>query len=145
MSVLMPTCPECKENAYVEASRYPKNGNRFCTSCMIFFTPAEETFRLEFEKRFPTLSFNFISKMNEIGNYGVEKYKNEAIASRIKAGDYSRGERTKRTEIVKHVGVHLVEYVDGVRHDHFGTPEHQLAAAAFNVMMEFQLSEKNGG
>jgi hypothetical protein len=36
-------------------------------------------------------------------------------------------------------------YEDGVKHDKFGTLKHQLAAAAFNAMMEFYFSRYEQG
>jgi hypothetical protein len=45
--------------------------------------------------------------------------------------------RTQPDAICEHAEEHLFQYLRGVTHDHFGTKRHQLAAAAFNAMMEF--------
>ena len=87
-----------------------------------------------------TLSEAFLQLMDEIGSYGEEKYGEQSIAAKFRRGDFSRSDRTKAREIGNHVNNHFQEYLDGVLHDKFGTRKHQLAAAAFNAMMEFQLA-----
>jgi len=99
-----------------------------------------DPFKVEFERRFPTLSYDFIECMGQIGDYGLQKYGDGSLAYKMKSGDFSRTSRTVRREIAKHANVHFEEYIDGILHDKFGTRKHQLAAAAFNPMMEFQLS-----
>jgi len=39
--------------------------------------------------------------------------------------------------IANHSWNHFAEYLAGLPHDHFHTRKHQLAAVAFNAMMEF--------
>jgi hypothetical protein len=56
-----------------------------------------------------------------------------------KIGDRSRGSlaRTDSEVIANHSWNHFAEYLAGLPHDHFHTRKHQLAAVAFNAMMEF--------
>ncbi len=81
----------------------------------------------------------FLAAMNEIGQYGFQKYGDRSFQHRMANGDTSRGdmERTTPAAITTHAAQHLTDYLAGLPHDHFGTKEHQLAAAAFNAMMEF--------
>lgn len=89
-----------------------------------------------------TLNEKFLEAMNDIGQYGFNKYGENSFEARAKRGDNSRGEgvlgaRTSSLGIGQHSAVHYYEYLQGIRHDKFGTLKHQLAAAAFNAMMEF--------
>jgi len=88
---------------------------------------------------FKFLNAKFLEAMNEIGSYGNEKYGKESFHQRAAAGDRSRGslDRTAPEVIARHANGHFVEYLTGIRHDHFQTRKHQLAAVAFNAMMEF--------
>lgn len=81
----------------------------------------------------------FLAAMAEIGRYGFEKYGAQSFQARRSAGDTSRGplERCRSINVCLHGEDHFDAYVRGEKHDHFGTLEHQLAAAAFNAMMEF--------
>lgn len=81
----------------------------------------------------------FLQAMNEIGGYGHEKYGKDSFHHRARTGDRSRGEldRTQPAEIAKHAKEHFAMYLRGELHDKFGTLQHQLAAVAFNAMMEF--------
>ena len=81
----------------------------------------------------------FVEAMNDIGRYGHEKYGADSFQSRRLAGDVSRGAllRTTPTAIRAHAVAHFNDYMTGQVHDHFGTRKHQLAAVAFNAMMEF--------
>jgi len=85
-----------------------------------------------------TLIPAFLQAMDEIGKYGFDKYGDNSFEARARKGDHSRGdmERTKPEEIGKHAHEHFNAYLRGEKHDHFGTLIHQLAAAAFNCMME---------
>jgi hypothetical protein len=90
----------------------------------------------------PDLAFlvpSFLQAMNEIGRYGHEKYGANSFHTRAEHGDRSRGEldRTKSTAIFGHAEGHFCDYLAGEPHDHFGTLRHQLAAVAYNAMMEF--------
>ena len=91
------------------------------------------------------LSRRFLELMQEIGEYGFQKYGDQAVMERIHAGKPTvRSKRTDSYEIVQHARRHGFEYLSGIRHDHFGTLEHQLAASAYNAMMEFAIAEQEG-
>lgn len=81
----------------------------------------------------------FLEAMNDIGRYGDEKYGADSFHQRAKHGDRSRGklERASSTVIGQHSKDHVDAYLRKELHDKFGTLKHQLAAAAFNAMMEF--------
>lgn len=85
---------------------------------------------------FPHLSMAFIKAMDEIGRHGFTKY-GELPQERSAHCSPSR----VTTEAIKgHAAAHFQMYQDGVLHDHFQTPLHQLAAVAFNAMMEAQFA-----
>jgi hypothetical protein len=88
---------------------------------------------------FEFLSKQFLDAMNDIGRYGFEKYAEQSFQHRRLNGDRSRGdmERTLPCTISKHAIEHFEMYLRGEIHDHFKTLKHQLAAVAFNAMMEF--------
>jgi hypothetical protein len=76
----------------------------------------------------------FIEAMNDIGRYGYAKYGD--IATKIG----NRGERHRAYQLSEHAEEHFFQYLRGVPHDHFNTRRHQLAAVAYNAMMEFILA-----
>lgn len=81
----------------------------------------------------------FLEAMNDIGRYGHEKYGKDSFHHRATYGDRSRGklERAGSAAIIKHSQEHGDAYLRKEIHDHFGTLKHQLAAVAFNALMEF--------
>lgn len=82
----------------------------------------------------------FLAAMNEIGKYGHEKYGADSFHARAANGDRSRGtilSRTSSQAIGQHAKDHVDMYLRREAHDKFGTLKHQLAAVAFNAMMEF--------
>jgi hypothetical protein len=85
------------------------------------------------------LNAKFLEAMNQIGRYGNDKYGKDSFHQRAKIGDRSRGSlaRTDSEVIANHSWNHFAEYLAGLPHDHFHTRKHQLAAVAFNAMMEF--------
>lgn len=89
--------------------------------------------------KYPFLNEKFLQAMNEIGEYGHQKYGDNSFHARAEKGDKSRGtlDRCSTDTIMKHAGYHFHEYRNGVLHDHFGTRRHQLAAVAFNALMEY--------
>ncbi len=92
-------------------------------------------------KQYEFLDEDFLELMNDIGRYGSEKYGAESFHARAQTGDRSRSlKRTQKEEIMRHARKHTVDYENGVQHDKFNTLNHQLAAAAFNTMMEFYFS-----
>src|SRR5690242_17909092 len=55
------------------------------------FPAVDDTwFRAEFERRFPSLNYQFIETMEEVGGLGRQKYGDNCIEARIKRGDTSR-------------------------------------------------------
>lgn len=87
------------------------------------------------------LSAKFIEAMNDIGHYGHEKYGADSFHHRVGVGDLSRTlSRTQPEVIAEHAAAHFQMHIDGIPHDHFNTRRHQLAAVAFNAMMEFYFS-----
>lgn len=80
----------------------------------------------------------FLQAMNDIGRYGLEKYGEDSFQARRIKGDTSRKlKRCSSQEIADHAIEHFSMYLNHDPHDHFGTDAHQLAAVAFNAMMEF--------
>jgi hypothetical protein len=84
------------------------------------------------------LSLDFLEAMNDIGRYGFEKYGIDSFQARRAKGDRSRGplKRTQGQVIADHAREHFNQYLGHEAHDHFNTDVHQLAAVAFNAMME---------
>lgn len=92
------------------------------------------------QAKFRFLSQKFLQAMNEIGEYGHVKYGENSFHARAEKGDKSRGSILSRTgsiAIIRHSQEHGDAYLRGELHDHFGTRRHQLAAQAYNPMMEF--------
>ena len=92
------------------------------------------------------LSPGFLRAMNDIGRYGFEKYGEQSFQARRLKGDTSRGDmkRTTPQAIADHAREHFSMYLNHIPHDHFGTDAHQLAAVAFNAMMEFYFAALKG-
>jgi hypothetical protein len=90
-------------------------------------------------QQYQFLDPKFLELMNDIGRYGFEKYAEDSFQARRLKGDYSRPEmeRVAPRAIAVHAADHFTMYLAGVKHDKFDTLEHQLAASAFNAMMEF--------
>jgi len=82
--------------------------------------------------RYDVLYWNFIHAMAEIGHIGAEKY-----------GDlnYQQSKLRRDKSPVNHMANHLRQYINGEKHDKLGDRKYQLAAIAFNAMMEFYYSE----
>lgn len=96
-------------------------------------------------KTYEFLDEGFLELMNDIGRYGEEKYGAESFHARAQIGDRSRSlKRTQTEEIMRHARQHTADYENGVLHDHFGDLKHQIAAAAFNCLMEYYFSEMDG-
>jgi hypothetical protein len=89
-------------------------------------------------KEFEFLETAFLEAMNDIGRYGHEKYGENSYQHRRELGDHSRNSlRTTQSALAAHALEHYQDYLDGKKHDHFNTRRHNLAAVAFNAMMEF--------
>lgn len=82
--------------------------------------------------------------MNQIGEYGLDKYGDQSFEARSRRGDKSRGDLSRTTpEVIgEHAKAHFDMYLRGELHDKFGTRKHQLAAVAFNAMMEFYFASE---
>lgn len=99
------------------------------------------------------LSTKFIEAMEDIGRHGHQKYGEKSIQHRLAVGDKSRIEGSRYTPVAlaEHAAEHFRMHLRGELHDHFSTRRHQLAAVAFNAMMEFMFAglesecEHNGG
>lgn len=90
------------------------------------------------ERVYEFLSPAFLEAMNDIGRYGSEKYGTDSFQARRLKGDTSRSlRRCEPQAIADHAREHFSMYLNHLPHDHFGTDKHQLAAVAFNAMMEF--------
>jgi len=79
------------------------------------------------------LSTAFLGAMNDIGRYGHEKY---GQLPRLRC-DHADPARVTSAVIAEHAREHFEEYLYDIPHDHFNTKRHQLAAVAFNAMMEY--------
>jgi hypothetical protein len=92
---------------------------------------------------FGSLDTEFLEAMNDIWKYGLEKYEESSFQGRALKGNTSRPpiDRCKPEEIARHAKEHFDMYLQKIPHDHFNTLSHQLAAVAFNAMMEFILSK----
>jgi hypothetical protein len=82
----------------------------------------------------------FLEAMDDVGRYGSEKYGSESFQQMAKRGERLRIPRTHPQANMTHAHDHFSNAIMGIPHDHFGTRKHQLAAVAFNAMMEFYLS-----
>ena len=93
----------------------------------------------QLDTTYETLVKGFLEAMNDIGRYGKEKYGDQSFEHQVASGlPPSRDmARTQSIELLRHAKTHMDMYVNMDRHDHFGTYKHQLAAAAFNLMMEY--------
>lgn len=93
------------------------------------------------EKSQPVFDFldpAFLAAMNDVGRYGFQKYGPDSFQARRTSGDTSRGpmRRNEAAVIADHAREHFSQYLSHVAHDHFNDDLHQLAAVAFNAMME---------
>jgi hypothetical protein len=79
----------------------------------------------------------FFEAMNDIGVYGAEKYGVESFHQLALNNDRTRTTRTQTSIIATHAKTHFSDYIYDFKHDHFHTLKHQLAAVAFNAMMEY--------
>lgn len=86
---------------------------------------------------FPFLNSDFLTLMNDIGRHGYEKYGDRIAEFTTR----KPGVRWESAAVARHVQEHVAAYLQGVPHDHFGTAKHQLAAAAFNAMLEYIFSQ----
>ena len=76
--------------------------------------------------------------MNDIGRLGHEKFGADAFEV---AGGKRQIDRHKKAEILRHARQHLWRYQNGIPHKKFKSLQGHLAAAAFNVMLEYIFSQ----
>lgn len=88
--------------------------------------------------QYKTLDPAFLKLMDDIGIYGMEKYGKESFEIKRQEGRLERTmERVQSAVIADHANEHFQMAIKGMKHDHFGTVRHNLAAAAFNAYMEW--------
>lgn len=75
------------------------------------------------------LNWDFLRLLAEIAQYAAGKYGS--------AEQYKNARLEGEKSPLNHAFEHLTQYMAGVKHDRFGTLDHQLAAAAYNIMMEY--------
>jgi hypothetical protein len=92
--------------------------------------------------KYEFLNENFLTLMNDIGRIGHERFGADAIEV---TGGKRQIERHQKDAILVHAAEHLVDYKLGIPHDKLGTLQAQLAAAAFNCMLEFVFSRHEQG
>lgn len=89
-------------------------------------------------KQYKTLDPKFLQFMDDVGIYGMDKYGDESFEVKRQQGKLERTmERVEPEVIAKHGCDHHLDAVHGIKHDHFGTIEHNLAASAFNAYMQW--------
>lgn len=99
--------------------------------------PLDAWYYLEvIERSYEFLDPVFLQAMNDIGQLGVTRYAERSFHAKRTQGDRRRDARLTSCVIADHARAHFEEYLSLHAHDHFGTEIHQLAAAAFNAMME---------
>lgn len=86
--------------------------------------------------KYEQLNAKFLEAMNEIGQHGYAKY---GDLPKLRE-NHCNPDRVTSEEIMQHAANHFAAYVYDIPHDHFNTRRHQLAAVAFNAMMEFQFA-----
>jgi hypothetical protein len=92
------------------------------------------------EKELPHLEPAFLDAINELGEHGARKHGENAFQVRRAQGRGREGfDRISTVAMMQHVKEHTDAYLAGAPHDHFGNLEMQLAAIAFNPMMEYYL------
>lgn len=86
----------------------------------------------------------FLEAMDDIGRYGYEKYKEKSFQHKSLTGDRERDARVKSQVLADHAREHFSMYLNHAEHDYFHDDIHQLAAAAFNCMMEAYYANLEG-
>ena len=92
------------------------------------------------QAKFEFLNTDFLQLVEDVMRYGQEKYGSSALNPAKPPARRPDRERCTRSGLLQHASGHEALYARGVPHDHFGTREHQLAAAVANLMIEFALS-----
>lgn len=84
----------------------------------------------------------FVALMRDIGQLGQSTYGPNSLEQRLDRGELSRTARLAATSNMGHAAVHFRQAFVGLKHDHFDTIKHQLAAVAYNAFMEYVLLEE---
>jgi hypothetical protein len=93
---------------------------------------------IQMDDKYPILIEGFLKAMQEIGFYGLERHGSRTFEAQLAAGnELVRSHRTETSVLFDHAEAHMDAYGTREPHDYFGTQRHQLAAAAFNLMMEY--------
>lgn len=90
---------------------------------------AKQANRIPVDYLYSKLNWDFIKLMAQIAQYAEGKYG--------AAEQYTESRLTGDKEPINHVFEHARQYLVGEDHDHFKTKEHQLAAIAYNAMMQY--------
>jgi phosphoenolpyruvate synthase/pyruvate phosphate dikinase len=96
----------------------------------------EKVKRHPVDYRFDGLNWNFIKILAEIAHHAESKYGTPE--------QYADGRLEEEKSPMNHIGEHYRMYCAREVHDHFGDLDHQLAAIAYNAMMEYYYLH-NGG
>jgi hypothetical protein len=88
-----------------------------------------------------TLDASFIGAMQEIGLFGLLKHGDHSFAECKTRPPIENG---KTRNMLQHVMDHMTSYRVGEPHE-LGDCRYHLAAAAFNLMMEFYFYQKETG
>lgn len=88
-----------------------------------------EAVRTPVNYRYDALVWDFVKALAEIAHYSADKYGD--------ATNYQRSVLEGNKSPMNHVIEHYREYMEGIPHDHFGNVQMQLAAIAYNAMMEW--------
>ena len=83
------------------------------------------------------LYWPFIIMMGKIAKYAQDKYGS--------VEQYADGRLEGEKSPINHITGHIAEYVQRKPHDRFGTLQMQLAAIAYNAMMECVYLDQGGG
>ncbi len=98
--------------------------------------PKPEAIRHRVQFEFHSLNWDFIKLMADIAGYAAGKYGSATQYT----GSRLEGDRSP----VNHMADHIRLYLKREPHDHFNDLDHQLAAIAYNAMMEYYYLHRGG-
>lgn len=98
---------------------------------------SKEAKRNEVDYLYTGLNWDFIKLMAQIAKYAEGKYS--------RAENYVDSRLIGEKSPINHIYEHLRLYQTREAHDHFGTLSHQLAAIAYNALMEYYYLVHAGG
>lgn len=124
----MPTMPDPVANVEVKKKHQPME-----------YTPDNPPApkRQSVDHQTSRLYWPFIIAMGKIAHYANTKYGS--------VEQYADGRLEGEKSPINHIAGHISDYVSRTPHDKFGTLEMQLAAIAYNAMMEFVYLRQGGG